>query len=225
MTVAQPASHAALAEHVIANLGAVVFETVAFPPRLARHAEAPDRYRSGAAGKWLTNFLTPGERPYLHQSLALAELERGSNVVISTATASGKSLCFIAPAVAEMLEGDGTVLVFYPLKALGADQRHAWERELARAGLPLDLVGEVTGDVPMTEREQVLQDSRIILATPDVINAWMMPMAASPLARQFLARLALVVIDEAHSLEAVFGSQFALFFRRLRAAHRRAQRA
>lgn len=224
MIVADKKTHIALAEHVIGSLGAVVFETVEFPPRPARRGEAPERYRSGPTGAWLADFLGGSAQPYLHQSLALAEFEAGRNVVVSTATASGKSLAFMAPALAEMLEGDGTVLAFYPLKALGADQRHAWERELQRAGLPLELVGEVTGDVPMTEREAVLERARIILATPDVINAWMMPMTASPLVRKFLARLALVVIDEAHSLEAVFGSQFALFFRRLRAAHRRARR-
>ena len=216
-------AHHDLAERLVTALAATVFETVELPPRAARHAPLPPRYAQGRTGDWARAFLGAANHPYLHQSLALGALEGGQNVVVSTATASGKSFIFMAAVLAELLEGDGTVLVFYPLKALGSDQANTWQRELARARLDPELVGEITGDVPMAERDDVLNRARVILATPDVINAWLMPMTTAPSARRFLGRLSLVVIDEAHSLEAVFGSQFSLFFRRLRAAHRRAR--
>lgn len=213
-----------LADRLVSALSADVFETVVVPPREARYAQAPKRFRTGKPGAWVQAFLGEGQQPYLHQSLALSTIDDGQNVVVSTTTASGKSFIFMAPVIAELLEGQGTVLAFYPLKALGSNQYSSWVRELERAGLSRDLVGEITGDVPMRERDEILDRARIILATPDVINAWMMPMTSALSVRSFLGNLSLVVIDEAHSLEAVFGSQFSLFFRRLRAAHRRARR-
>ena len=219
------AGHKDLAGGLIEALQAAVFETAELEPRLARHAPPPARFASGKIGAWTSSFLGAEQDPYLHQSLALAEIDAGRNVVISTATASGKSFIFMAAVLAELFEGQGTVLAFYPLKALGSDQYASWQAELERAGLPAHLVGEITGDVPMAERDQVMAQARVILATPDVINAWMMPMTNAPSVRRFLAQLSLVIIDEAHSLEAVFGSQFSLFFRRLRAAHRRARSA
>lgn len=216
-------AHRELADKLISALGAAVFERVDIPPRSARYLAPPTSYQSGPTGAWLREFLGGSSHPYRHQSLALEQVEAGRNLVISTATASGKSLVFMAAAMNELIERDGTVLALYPLKALGSDQHSAWRCELARAGLRTDLVGEITGDVPMAERLKVLETARVILATPDVINAWLMPMTSTPDVRQFLGRLALVIIDEAHSLEAVFGSQFALFFRRLRAAHRKAR--
>lgn len=218
------AAHRALAQNLIAAVDAPLVAAVDIAPRPARFAAAPDRFRTGAAGTWLKAFLGEAEHPYLHQSMALGEWSAGRNVVLSTATASGKSLVFMAAAMAELLEGEGTILAFYPLKALSSDQRNAWERELARAGLPTALIGELTGDIPMAERERNLQRARVLLATPDAFHAWLMPMTGAPSAKRFLARLSLVIIDEAHSLDAVFGSHFALLFRRLRAACRRARR-
>jgi DEAD/DEAH box helicase domain-containing protein len=139
-------------------------------------------------------------------------------VVVSTATASGKSMVFMAAAMRKVLAGDSRVLVFYVQKALGSDQLGRWRRELENAGLSPDLVAEINGDVPVVDRERVLDHARIILATPDVIHSWMMPARTAPSVTRFLARLDLLVLDEAHVLEAIFGSHAALFIRRLRLA-------
>ena len=69
-----------------------------------------------------------------------------------------------------------------------------------------------------------MQTARVILATPDVTHAWLMRNLAKPEHRRFLTRLALVVIDEAHVFDSVFGSNFAYLFRRLAVAAHLAER-
>ncbi|MCO5792022.1 MAG: DEAD/DEAH box helicase [Blastomonas sp.] len=195
-----------------------VVEQIDIPPREARFAEAPPQFAHGKLGAWLKRSLGGTDLLYLHQALALASVEQDLNVVVSTATASGKSLVFMAAAIRKILSGNSRVLVFYVQKALGSDQLGRWRRELINAGLSPDLVAEINGDIAVTDREHVLDKSRIILATPDVIHAWMMPARSAPSVARFLAKLDLLILDEAHVLEAVFGSHASLFIRRLRLA-------
>lgn len=51
-----------------------------------------------------------------------------------------------------------------------------------------------------------MDTARVVLMTPDVCHAWLMRQVSTRSIRQFLANLRLMVIDEAHVLEAVFGS-------------------
>lgn len=213
--------HRQLADAFVAASGASVIERVEIDPRPARLAPPPERYRTAPVSTWLRAFLGGGQEVYRHQALALRSLER-DHVVLSTATASGKSLVFMAPAIAELLTGPGRILVFYPQKALIGDQLSRWQGELRRAGLAPDLVGELTGDVPVPTRDKVLERARVIVATPDVFHAWLMPMAGAASVEAFLRDLCLVAIDEAHALEGVFGTHFSFFFRRFRAARDRA---
>src|SRR5690606_1294673 len=59
--------------------------------------------------------------PYEHQAAALLAAAERRDVVVATATASGKSLVFQAPVLAGLEEG-GTSLLVYPTKALAGDQ-------------------------------------------------------------------------------------------------------
>jgi DEAD/DEAH box helicase domain-containing protein len=198
-----------------------VIERVEIAARAGRFAPPPAPYSDGRIGTWLAESLGGLDRVYSHQSAALSMIGRGKNVVVATPTASGKSLIFMAAAFEKLLSDDGRTLVFYPQKALGGDQLARWRAELKRLGMDEDLVGEITGDVSMTEREHVLDRSRIILSTPDAIHCWLMRMLHLPSVQRFLTSLDCVVIDEAHAFDGVFGSQFAFFFRRLRDACRR----
>ncbi len=154
-----------------------------------------------------------------HQAQALNALGRGENVVLSTGTASGKSLVFRSIAFHKSLLNPGSrVLVFYPLKALAADQIRGW-REMAQAlELGEGIIGRIDGSVAVKDREDVIQGAHIVTMTPDVCHAWLMSRLSLPLVRDFLRRVSTVVMDEAHTLEGVFGSNFAFLFRRLIAA-------
>jgi DEAD/DEAH box helicase domain-containing protein len=193
-----------------------IVERIDLPSRPERRTKPPRGYRTGRTGGWLSAMVGGKDTVWTHQAKALEHVVAKRHVVIATATASGKSIVFQAAAIREMIEGEGTVLVLYPQKALGGDQLVRWRKALAAADLPESLVGEINGDVPMGEREQVIAAARIILGTPDAINAWMMRHATAPGIQAFLGKLRLLVADEAHTFEGVFGSTAAYLFRRLR---------
>ena len=200
-----------------------VMESFEIPSQPARHAAIPQflfdspiglhldqRFRQQSTGKGVL---------WAHQAQALEALGRGDNVVISTGTASGKSLVFQSLAFHKVLLNPASrILVFYPLKALAADQLRGW-RETARSlELGEDIIGRIDGSVPPRDREGVLQSASIVVMTPDVCHAWLMSRLSLPVVRNFIRALSTLVMDEAHTLEGVFGSNFAFLIRRLIAA-------
>ncbi|KKC24358.1 hypothetical protein WP12_19885 [Sphingomonas sp. SRS2] len=209
-----------LLEQFVATTSASIIERMDLRARKERRAKLDADYQSGAIGDWFVRTLD-GKRPWSHQSAALTEVARGRNIVVATGTASGKSLIFQAAAIREMLEGKGRVLVLYPQKALGGDQHARWRRDVKRAGLPPSIIGELHGDIGMDERLDVLDRARIILATPDVMHAWAMRQIGTPRFGRFLSELRLLVLDEAHVYDKVFGTNLAYFLRRLRVAQAR----
>ena len=208
-------------ENELSDRELTVVERLELPARVERTQGIPDAYRAGPVGNWLLSDEALKGKLWRHQTLALEAFASGRNVVLSTGTASGKSLVFQAAAIKVLQDDDeAKVLVFYPLKALAADQDVSWRRVLRLAGMPADWIASVTGDVPMPDRKAALEKARIIIATPDVCHAWLMRELASRDSKRFLASLDLLIIDEAHVLEAVFGSNAAFLFRRLQAAAR-----
>lgn len=156
---------------------------------------------------------------WAHQAQALEALGRGDNVVISTGTASGKSLVFQSLAFHKvLLDSDSRLLVFYPLKALAADQLRGWKETAHSLELDENVIGRIDGSVPSKDREDILQSARIIVMTPDVCHAWLMSRLSLPVVKDFVQSLSTLVMDEAHTLEGVFGSNFAFLIRRLLAA-------
>jgi len=98
-----------------------VVERIDLPARPERREAIPEVYKSGAVGRWL-NTAQFANGVWTHQAEALRRIETGVNVVVSTGTASGKSLIFQAAALRTVdLRPDAVVLVIYPLKALVAD--------------------------------------------------------------------------------------------------------
>ena len=190
--------------------------------RAARYGRIPPFLFSSRVGWYLRREYQTPQKPqplWRHQTDALAALGHGKNVVISTGTASGKSLIFRALAFHKILkEPDSRVLVFYPLKALAADQVAGWHGMAMALSLDEDIIGRIDGSVSMQSREDVLKHARVIVMTPDVCHAWLMSRLSLPLIRSFLRQLSTVVLDEAHTLEGVFGSSFAFLARRLIAA-------
>ena len=184
--------------------------------RAERSTSIPDAYISGSPGRWLANDEKLRGRVWLHQAKAMTIAAEGRNLVISTGTASGKSLVFQSAAF-RLLDADdeAAVVVFYPLKALSNDQLRSWREAAEHAGFGEDGIVKVDGDVLRPSRAKLLDKARVALMTPDVCHAWLLNEISNPAHREFLARTRLVVIDEAHVLEGVFGSNFAYLFRRL----------
>lgn len=148
---------------------------------------------------------------YRHQSLALERFLAGEDVCLSTPTASGKSLVFIAAAAHRLLQDpEARVLVVLPARALVEDQRLKW----LHAGEALGLeVGQVDGGVPWSQRLGILDRSRVVLCTPDVLQSWMLANVAETHAT--LRRCSLVIADELHVYQGAIGTNFAYLLRRL----------
>ena len=199
-----------------------VVERFDLPERPARYASIPRFLFASCIGPYLDRQSKDRQQEgalWTHQSQALEALGREENVVVSTGTASGKSLVFRSLAFHKtLLNPDSRTLVFYPLKALATDQVRGWIEMASALNLDDRIIGRIDGSIPVRKREEVLQNARIIAMTPDVCQAWLMSHLSLPAARNFVRSLSTVVMDEAHTLEGVFGSNFAFLMRRLIAA-------
>ncbi|HEX6936530.1 MAG TPA: DEAD/DEAH box helicase, partial [Actinomycetes bacterium] len=154
--------------------------------------------------------------PWSHQVQA-AELARaGRSTVVATGTASGKSLCYLLPALTAALDGadsalGGTPTTLYlsPTKALAADQLRA----LSALGLTELRAAAYDGDTPMESRDWVRQHASYVLTNPDMLHRSLLP--GHPRWARFLRDLRYVVVDECHRYRGVFGSHVASVLRRL----------
>jgi DEAD/DEAH box helicase domain-containing protein len=147
---------------------------------------------------------------YSHQAQAL-EAAREGNLIMTSGTASGKSLSFNLP-VLDRLVGDRSAraLYLYPTKALAQDQA----RKLSALGLDQLRHAIYDGDTPRDDRPQIRRRSNLILTNPDMLHVGVLPHHRSW--GDFLAGLVWVVVDEAHTYRGVFGSHVANVLRRLR---------
>ena len=197
----------------------LLIERIDLPAREERRLPIPEAFRNRSLRDFFATVVKTGKGLWRHQSLALEYAAAEKNVVLSTGTASGKSLVFQAAGLRLILEDpEARILVFYPLKALAADQMGSWQRAIDKLGLAAETVGMIHGGVLADERAKIMDTARIVLMTPDVCHAWFMRQVSTPSIRRFLASLRLVVIDEAHVLEAVFGSNVAYLLRRMQVA-------
>ena len=196
-------------------LGCSSVASLAIPASQERRSLAPTEIVQGSA--WdITREAGTGGELWLHQAEALSALNRGENVVVATATASGKSLVFQAWTLHGIKSSpEPTTLVFYPTKALANDQERRWLEACELVGLPQETIGKINGDVSVNQRDPIISRARVVIMTPDVCHAWMTRRADSQAVRGFLGRLRNVIIDEAHVYEDVFGSNAAYLFRRL----------
>jgi DEAD/DEAH box helicase domain-containing protein len=151
------------------------------------------------------------EELYSHQSQALYDAFEGPTIV-TTGTASGKSLCFQLPTL-QTLTTDRTAraMYLYPTKALAQDQA----RSLHAFGLHKQVRPAIyDGDTPRAERSAIRKRSNLILTNPDMLHVGILP--HHPAWGELFANLAFVVVDEAHVYRGVFGSHVANVLRRLR---------
>ncbi|HWX73757.1 MAG TPA: DEAD/DEAH box helicase, partial [Solirubrobacteraceae bacterium] len=151
------------------------------------------------------------ERLYAHQLEALESAWAGPTI-ITTGTASGKSLCFNLPTLDVLCRDPrARALFIYPTKALAQDQARA----LAQFGLVKRVRPAIyDGDTPRQARAQIRRDASVVLTNPDMLHLGILPNHAAW--ADLFANLAVVVLDEAHSYRGVFGSHVAGVLRRLR---------
>jgi DEAD/DEAH box helicase domain-containing protein len=138
---------------------------------------------------------------------------RGDDVVIATATASGKSLCYTVPVLTRLLaDPNARALYLFPTKALAHDQLAETAALLSAGNLPVG-ISTYDGDTPQNKRRGVRQAPGIVFSNPDMLHAGILPY--HPGWRDFFANLNYVVLDEIHTYRGVFGSHVANVLRRL----------
>lgn len=153
-----------------------------------------------------------GIRLYSHQAEAINRVREGKNVILTTTTASGKTLAFNVP-VLERIEADpdARALYLYPTKALTNDQLTSLEQMAKYTGIAAR-PAVYDGDTPQSRRAAIREHAGIVLSNPHEIHHLLSWHAKW---QPFLSNLEFIVIDEAHRYRGVFGSHIAFVIRRL----------
>ncbi|MEE0940071.1 DEAD/DEAH box helicase [Methanobrevibacter sp.] len=150
---------------------------------------------------------------YEHQAETYESIKDGEHVIITTPTASGKTLAFNLPILETMIEDrDATALYIYPAKALSNDQLHVLENLEKELDLKIN-PRTYDGDTPRGDKRNIREKSRIVLTNPyqlHLILSWHHQWS------RFYRNLRYIVIDESHYYKGVFGSNVAFLIKRLK---------
>jgi DEAD/DEAH box helicase domain-containing protein len=157
------------------------------------------------------------EHLYQHQVSATDAIRSGDSVIVSTPTASGKSLIYNLPVFEQVMRApDSAALYLFPLKALAQDQLRSLE-ELS-ALLPEELrptAAIYDGDTTAYKRKKLRdRPPNILITNPDMLHLSMLGYHSAW--SNFFSRLTHVILDEVHTYRGIFGSHMAWVMRRLK---------
>ncbi len=153
-------------------------------------------------------------RLWSHQARAVELALEGRDVLVSTPTASGKTLCYTLPVLQSLAESSGAArsLWMFPTKALSQDQSQALNAKIAAMGEDWHSY-TYDGDTPPSVRRTLRERGHIVLTNPWMLHQGILPNHAKW--AELFRELRYVVIDEVHTLSGVFGSSVANVLRRL----------
>ncbi|HSL47164.1 MAG TPA: DEAD/DEAH box helicase [Anaerolineales bacterium] len=150
---------------------------------------------------------------YSHQLEAWTHARARENVILSTGTASGKTLSYNLPVFASLMqEPNARALYLFPTKALTQDQLSNLQSLLTNYELLSAAIYD--GDTPQSARSAIRKNARIVLSNPDMLHTGILPHHTNW--SEFFTNLRFVVIDETHTYRGVFGSHVANVIRRLK---------
>src|SRR5947208_3452788 len=145
---------------------------------------------------------------YAHQAATWAA---DGHVLVTTGTASGKTLAFNLPVLDSIArDPKSRALYLYPTKALAQDQYRTLNAYRSIGAKP----AIYDGDTPTEQRPLIRRSANVILTNPDMVHVGVLP--HHDRWGDVLANLSHVVVDEAHVYRGVFGSHVANVLRRLR---------
>ncbi|NIM15863.1 MAG: DEAD/DEAH box helicase [Candidatus Aminicenantes bacterium] len=154
------------------------------------------------------------DKLYSHQAHAIQEILEGKNVVVSTPTASGKTLIYNTVTLDALTKNPSSrSLYLFPTKALSQDQL-AELFDLNK--LMGDKLGLFTydGDTPQSTRKAIRKKAQIVLTNPYMLHSGILPHHTKWV--NIFEHLKYVIIDELHYYTGVFGSHMANIIRRLK---------
>jgi len=155
---------------------------------------------------------------FKHQVEAINAVLSGENVLITTGTSSGKSLCYQVPCLNTALADPlSTSLLLFPTKALAFDQLkklHSLSSSESLGEYKNIPLATYDGDTPHGNRIAIRNSARILLSNTDMLHIGLLPQHTNW--ERFFCHLKYIVIDEVHTYRGVFGSHFANVLRRLK---------
>ena len=156
------------------------------------------------------------DRLYSHQVEAINHLRQGSNVIVATPTASGKSLIYNLIVLEEALKNrDAKALYIFPLKALAQDQvktLRPWLEGIEQEKISAEIYD---GDTSPYRRKKIRTEPPNILVTnPDMLHRGILAHHQSW--EEVLRNLSFVILDEVHTYRGIFGSHVNQVIRRLK---------
>jgi|GEM_PF-3337800 len=176
----------------------------------------PARLRIGPARKLIAADPRFKDGVRTHHAVANKIIEAGQNPILTTGTGSGKSIVFMTEALQTILsDPHARVLVFYPTRALNADQLYKWREMLAYQGLPASTVASIDGSVNIGERPGLLRDGRIIITTPDAFHSWFMSNIDNPDIARFIGNIQMKILEEVQLYSGAFGTSMMYLMRRI----------
>ena len=175
--------------------------------RRARTRAGPGRPATRACGRAL-----PFDSLYRHQAEAWEAAQRGEHVIVTTGTASGKTLAFNLP-VARRARARAEAARALPLPDEGA-RPGPGARALAHSACTSLRPAIYDGDTQTERRWQIRKWANVILTNPDMLHVGILP--HHDRWGDVLQNLRYVIVDEAHVYRGVFGSHVANVLRRLR---------
>ncbi len=195
--------------------GSVITAVRRLPPVEADYAPFPEkldpRLRAALHSRGVRQL-------YSHQAEALAHVAAGRNIVVTTPTASGKTLCYNVPVLEAVLRDPAArALYLFPTKALAQDQMaelHELVGELREKGAEPIGVHTYDGDTPADARRTIRTRAHIVLSNPDMLHSGILP--HHPRWAKLFENLRFIVIDELHAYRGVFGSHLCNVLRRMR---------
>src|SRR5215208_8454293 len=153
---------------------------------------------------------------YSHQLEAWTRARTGENIILSTGTASGKTLSYNLPVFASLLQDpNARALYLFPTKALAQDQFSNLQSLITNFQAPTSPSAAIyDGDTPQSARSAIRKNARLLLSNPDMLHTGILPHHTNW--SDFFTNLGFVVIDETHTYRGVFGSHVANVIRRLK---------
>ncbi|MEA3407590.1 MAG: DEAD/DEAH box helicase [Chloroflexota bacterium] len=152
---------------------------------------------------------------YTHQVESLERARRGEDVVVVTATSSGKTLCYNLPVLEALLEDrSASALYIYPTNALVNDQLKTLFKMNLTLGHEALGIAKYTGAVDTARRKRIRsRQPQIVLTNPEMVHLsfllWHQKWEA------LWSNLRFIVVDEVHTYRGIFGSNMAHLFRRM----------
>jgi len=188
----------------VRRLPAIEAAYAPFPP------EIDARLRAAFESRGITQL-------YTHQAEAFAHVANGRQVVVTTPTASGKTLCYNLPVLDRILKKPSArALYLFPTKALAQDQMaelHELATSIGEVGGEAIGVHTYDGDTPQDARRTIRTRAHIVLSNPDMVHSGILP--HHPRWAKLFENLEFIVIDELHAYRGVFGSHLTNVLRRL----------